>query len=50
MKRVYKQAATRPAAGGWGVALDGNAMRTPGRNELIVPSEPWARTVNGNFE
>ena len=29
MKRVYKQAATRPAAGGWGVALDGRAMRTP---------------------
>jgi chaperone required for assembly of F1-ATPase len=50
MKRVYKQAATRPAAGGWGVALDGRAMRTPGRNELIVPSEPLAAAIAAEWE
>ena len=50
MKRVYRQAATRPAGDGWGVALDGRAMRTPGRNELVVPSEMLAAAIAAEWD
>lgn len=50
MKRVYKQVSTRPAEGGWGVALDNRAMRTPGRNDLIVPSETLAAAIAAEWD
>jgi chaperone required for assembly of F1-ATPase len=50
MKRVYRHAAARPVEGGWGVALDGRAMRTPGRNELIVPSEALAGAIAAEWD
>lgn len=50
MKRVYQQAATRAAEGGWGVALDSRAMRTPGRNDLIVPSKTLAAAIAAEWE
>ena len=50
MKRVYKQAAARPADGGWGVALDGRPMRTPARHELIVPSAALAEAIAAEWE
>jgi chaperone required for assembly of F1-ATPase len=45
MKRVYKQATARAAEGGWGVALDGRPMRTPAKQELIVPSAALAEAI-----
>lgn len=45
MKRVYKQVTTRPAAGGWSIALDGRPMRTPGKNDLVVPTEALAAAI-----
>src|SRR5829696_2515393 len=45
MKRVYKQVTTRPADGGWVIALDRRPMRTPGKNELVVPSEALAAAI-----
>ena len=48
MKRVYKQATTRLAEGGWGVALDGRADAHPGRKELVVPSEKLAVAIAAN--
>src|SRR5215207_28275 len=45
MKRVYKQVTTRPVGGGWGIALDRRPMRTPGKNELVVPSEALAAAI-----
>ena len=45
MKRVYKTVVTAPRDGGWGVALDGKPMRTPGKNALIVPSEALAAAI-----
>jgi chaperone required for assembly of F1-ATPase len=45
VKRVYAEASARPAEGGWGVALDGRPLRTPGRRELIVPSERLAAAI-----
>ena len=50
MKRVYKQVTTRPAEGGWGIALDGRAMRTPGKNELVVPSEALAAAIAAEWD
>ena len=38
MKRFYQKAEAVPAAGGYGVALDGRLVKTPGRRDLIVPS------------
>jgi chaperone required for assembly of F1-ATPase len=50
MKRVYKSVATRPAADGWGVALDGRPLRTPARRELAVPSEPLAAAIAAEWD
>lgn len=45
MRRVYKKAEARPAEGGWSVALDGRPMRTPAKNDLVVPSEALAEAL-----
>jgi chaperone required for assembly of F1-ATPase len=50
MKRVYAKATIRSAAGGWGVALDGRPMRTPGRNELILPNQALAGAIAEEWE
>jgi chaperone required for assembly of F1-ATPase len=37
---------TTPAAnGGWGVALDGRPIRTPAKNELVVPTAALAAAI-----
>jgi chaperone required for assembly of F1-ATPase len=50
MRRVYKSVETRPAADGWGVALDGRPLRTPARRELSVPSEPLAAAIAAEWD
>src|SRR6266851_2527317 len=60
MKRVYREVTTRPvpvgppptglSRGGWGIALDGRAMRTPGRAELVVPSATLAEAIAAEWE
>lgn len=45
MKRVYRTVTTRPAEGGWDIALDGKPMRTPGKNSLVVPSAALAAAI-----
>src|ERR1051326_7562088 len=50
MKRVYKKATARTVEGGWGVALDGRPMRTPARQELIVPSAALAEAIAAEWE
>jgi chaperone required for assembly of F1-ATPase len=50
MKRVYKQATTRTAGRGWGVALDNRPMRTPGRNELTLPTAALATAIAAEWE
>jgi chaperone required for assembly of F1-ATPase len=50
MKRVYREVTTCPAVGGWGIALDGRAMRTPGRAELIVPSAALAEAIAAEWD
>ena len=44
MRRVYSKVETRPVDGGWGVALDGRPIRTPARNELVLPTAALAVT------
>jgi chaperone required for assembly of F1-ATPase len=50
MKRVYREVTTRAAVGGWGIALDGRPMRTPGRSELIVPSAALAEAISAEWD
>src|SRR5262245_1705654 len=50
MKRVYKQVTTRPAEGGWGTAIDGRPVRTPGKNDLVVPSEALAAAIAAEWD
>ena len=50
MKRVYTRVETRLFDGArgdhrWGVALDGKALRTPGKNELRLPSAALAAAI-----
>ncbi len=50
MKRVYREVTTRAVPGGWGVVLDGRPMRTPAKNELIVPTEVLAATIAAEWD
>src|SRR5579884_903042 len=50
MKRVYDRVETRPADGGWGVALDERPVRTPARNPLVVPTEALAAALAAEWD
>src|SRR6266403_4579751 len=50
MKRVYSIVETRPVDRGWGVALDGKPMRTPGKQALILPSEALAAVIAAEWD
>ena len=45
MRRFWKQAGAVVCQNGWGVELDGKPLRTPGKLELVVPSEALARAM-----
>jgi chaperone required for assembly of F1-ATPase len=49
MKRFYKQAATEVVAGGYGIRLDGRAVKTPARAELVVPTAALASAIVGEW-
>ncbi len=50
MKRVYTRVETGPVNGGWGVALDGKKMLTPGKHELVVPSVALAAAIGAEWD
>jgi chaperone required for assembly of F1-ATPase len=50
MKRFYKQAGVKRAAGGHGVELDGRLVKTPGKRDLVVPSPALAAAMAGEWE
>ena len=50
MKRFYKKAATIPAAGGYGIALDGRLVKTAGKHDLIVPNSALAAAVAAEWD
>ena len=45
MKRFYKDVAIAPGQGGQAIRLDGRAVRTPARAELVLPSAALADAV-----
>jgi chaperone required for assembly of F1-ATPase len=45
MKRFYKTVQVAPAEGGFAVLLDGKPIKTPGRGNLILPTELMAASI-----
>jgi chaperone required for assembly of F1-ATPase len=45
MKRFYQTAEAVQRAGGHGITLDGKPIKTPGRRDLVVPTEALARGI-----
>ena len=45
MKRFWKSVAAEPVEDGWGITLDGRAVRTPARSPLSVPSRALADAI-----
>ena len=45
MKRFYQKAEPAKRAGGYAVTLDGKPIKTPGKRDLLVPSEALAAAV-----
>jgi chaperone required for assembly of F1-ATPase len=45
MKRIYRKAEAVPAGSGYAVALDGKLVKTPGTQDLIVPSRALAMAI-----
>jgi len=49
MKRFYKDTAVDAGDGGFRVLLDGRPMRTPAKTLLVVPTEPLAAAIAGEW-
>ncbi len=49
-KRFYASAAVEPRDGGFAVVLDGRPIRTPGKQELIVPAAGLAAAIAAEWE
>jgi len=45
MKRFYQMAEPAKRAGGYAIILDGKPIKTPGRRDLLVPSEALAAAI-----
>jgi chaperone required for assembly of F1-ATPase len=45
MKRFYQRAEAVQMAGGHGIALDGKPIKTPGKRDLVVPTEALAGAI-----
>ena len=45
MKKFYQAATAEPVEGSYTVALDGRAIRTPGKAAFLVPSQPLAEAI-----
>ena len=45
MKRFWKQVSVEEEGQGWGIQLDGRAVRTPARAALVVPNEVLAQAI-----
>lgn len=50
MKRFYKTVSAEPVAGGHAIRLDGRAVKTPARAELILPTSALAHAVAAEWE
>ena len=50
MKRSYQQVTVRAADGGWTIALNDRPLRTPGKTELVLPSQNLAAAIAGEWD
>lgn len=50
MKRFYNRAHAEQQEGGYGIALDGRSVKTPGKRHLIVPNEALAMAIAGEWD
>ena len=50
MKRFWKLTEVAIQDGGWGIALDGRAVRTPARAPLVVESRPLAEAIAAEWD
>jgi len=48
-KRFYKEAAAIACDGGFAIELDGRSLKTPKRTGLVVPTEPLATAIAGEW-
>jgi chaperone required for assembly of F1-ATPase len=44
-RRFYKTAGSAPVDGGWGILLDGKALRSPAKRPFVLPTEALAKAV-----
>lgn len=49
MKRFWARASVVPESAGFAIALDGKPVRTPARNELLVPTSRLAEAIAGEW-
>jgi len=49
MKRFYKDVAVDRTAEGWRILLDGKPVKTPGRNDLLLPQARLADVIAGEW-
>ncbi|MEM8577986.1 MAG: ATP12 family protein [Pseudomonadota bacterium] len=49
-KRFWKSAAAEAVEGGWRIALDGRAVKTPAKAPLVVPSHTMAQRIAAEWD
>jgi chaperone required for assembly of F1-ATPase len=49
MRRFYQQAAVEAGEGGFHVLLDGKSIRTPAKALLVLPTQPLAEAIAGEW-
>lgn len=49
-KRFWKEVTTVQDGAGWGVRLDGRAVKTPAKSALIVPTEAMAKAIAAEWD
>jgi chaperone required for assembly of F1-ATPase len=50
VKRFWKQVEVVEANGGFGIALDGRRLKTPGRTDLAVPTKALAEAIAAEWQ
>jgi len=50
MKRFYTAVTTVPVEGGFGITLDGKALKTPAKAPLVLPTETLAQAIAGEWD
>jgi chaperone required for assembly of F1-ATPase len=49
-RRFYKTATSTPVEGGWGILLDGKALRSPAKRPFVLPTEALAKAIADEWQ